>query len=170
MAVDLSDFVESLRREVTPPGSDLFQTVGDDVFTGYLADAFWEARLDGFMGKWVTDEDGIVTPLDPLGVDLPREMVGLIVLYASIKILRNRIMNLNTSFRSKAGPVEYEVQNSANLLTELLKQLAARKEQILDAVENLPTPTFYFDAYTTRQSDAGAYWGELSGYLTSLAN
>lgn len=170
MAVDLAEFVDSLRREVTPPGSDLFATVPDDTFVGYLTDAFWEARLDGFMAKWEADVDGFVVPLDPDGEDLPRELVGLVVLYAGIKILRNRIMNLNTAFRSKAGPVEYEVQNSANLLTELLKQLAARKEQILEAVENIPTPTFYFDAYSTRQQNAAMYWGELSGYLTSLAN
>lgn len=170
MAVDLSEYVESLRREVTPPGSDLFVSVADDVFTGYLADAFWEARLDGFLAKWEADLDGIVTPLDVTGDDLPRELIGLVILYAGIKILRNRIMNLNTAFRAQAGPVNYEVENSANLLTELLKQLKDRKDQILESVKNAPTPTYYFDAYSARQHDGGAYWGELAEYLTTLAN
>lgn len=170
--VDLSDFVESLRREVTPPGSDLFSDVNDVTFTGYLADAFWEARLDGFLSAWIADEDGFVTPMETSGEDIPRELVGLVILYAGIKILRNRLMNLNTSFRAQAGPVNYEVENSANLLTELLKQLKASKDRILEQVDLAPTPTFYFDAYTARSNSAAAYYGEipLAGYLSSLAN
>lgn len=163
--VDLSEFVPSLRREVTPPGTDLFPDANDDIFVGYLSDAFWEARLDGFVQKWSCDEDGIVEPLDGIDDDLPRELVGLLVLYAGIKILRNRIMNLNTAFRAKAGPVNYEVENSANLLTEMLKQLAARRKELLEEVE--ATPTYYHDAYFIRGHSPGAYWGE---YLTSLAN
>lgn len=171
MAVDLSEFVPSLRREVTPPGSDLFTDVGDDVFVGYLSDAFWEARLDGFLASWTADEDGIVVPTGGAS-DIPRDLIGLVILYAGIKVLRNRLMNLNTAFRSKAGPVEYEVQNSANLLTEMLQQLKASKDRILEQVDNVPTPTFYFDAYTARANNTGAYFGELplAGYLSSLAN
>lgn len=170
--VDLSDFVESLRREVTPPGSDLFTDVDDTVMTGYLADAFWEARLDGFLGVWVANEDGLVTPMETGGDDLPRELIGLVILYAGVKILRNRLMNLNTAFSAKAGPVEYEVQNSANLLTEMLKQLKEAKDRILEQVDLAPTNTYYFDAYTARNSSAAAYYGELpyAGYLSSLAN
>lgn len=170
MAVDLGEFVESLRREVTPPGSTLFADVSDDVFIGYLADAFWEARLDGFLGKWEADADGLIAPLDASGEDITRELIGLVILYAGVKILRNRLMNLNTAFRAEAGPVKYEVENSANLLTEMLKQLKARKDQLLDAVTNAPTETYYFDAYTLRNHDGGAYMGEIAEYLTTLAN
>lgn len=170
MAVDLSEFVDSLKREVTPPGNDLFDGVNDDVFTGYLSDAFWEARLDGFIPRWTCDIDGLVTPIEDNGDEFPRELVGLLILYAGIKILRNRIMTLNTAFRSKAGPVEYEVENSANVLTELLKQLAQRREELLEEVKLLPTPTFYIDAYSTRGHSRPAYWGEISHYLASLAS
>src|SRR4051812_13836833 len=123
MAVDLSDYVDTLRREVTPPGSITFATVSDDVFTGYLADAFWEVKLDGFNEAYVCDADGIVIPLgDPQvsnvangftpsdyvdGVDMPRDQVALVCLYAGIKILRNKLMEANTRIRAKAGPVEF---------------------------------------------------------------
>lgn len=164
MSVDLSEFVPSLRREVTPPGSDLFNDVSDDVFTGYLADAFWEARLDGFVKTWTCDDDGVVVPLT--GNDsFPRELVGLLLLYGGIKILRNQIMNLNTAFKAKAGSVEYEVENSANVLTELLKQLEARRKELLEDVE--ATPTFYYDAYLIRGHSPNLYWGS---YLAGLAN
>lgn len=170
MPVDLSDYVDSLRREVTPPGNDIFDGVDDLVFTGYLTDAFWEARLDGFLTRWSADLEGIVTPVSGTE-EIPRELIGLVILYAGIKILRNRIMNLNTSFRSKAGPVEYEVQNSANLLTEMLKQLAARKDSLLEEARQVSTPTFYVDAYAVRGHSPGSYWGhETSSYLASLAN
>ena len=162
--VDLSEFTDSLRREVTPPGSDLFSDVSDDVFTGYLADAFWEARLDGFVKNWTCDVDGVVLPLTGTE-DLPRELVGLLVLYGGIKILRNRIMNLNQRFSAKAGPVEYEVQNSANVLAELLRQLDARRKELLDEVE--ATPTFYYDAYLIRGHSPNVYWGDL---LAGMAN
>lgn len=170
MAVDLAEFVPSLRREVTPPGSDLFNDVNDDTFTGYLADAFWEARLDGFAPKWEADLDGIVTPIEGHDEEFPRELVGLVILYAGIKILRNRILNINTAFRAKAGSVEYEVENSANMLSEMLKQLAERRAVLLEEVKLAPTPTFYFDGYSQRNHSVPAYWGELTHYLASLAS
>lgn len=151
MAVDLSDFVPSLRREVTPPDSTLFANVGDDVFTGYLADAFWEARLDGFLQAWTADEDGIVTPVAPNTTEIPRDQVAAIIIYAGIRVLRNRILNTNTTFRAQAGPVEYEVQNSATMLVEMLKQLKAIKDRLLeDKTEVGQTDTLYLDAVATR--------------------
>src|SRR4051794_2613523 len=123
MAVDLTDYVPTLRREVTPPGSTLFSAVTDAVFAGYLADAFWEVKLDGFVEPWVADEDGVVIPqsdpqaatgngpfniaaYDP-AVDMPREQIALVVLYAGIKIIRNQLLQSNTRLTAKAGPVEF---------------------------------------------------------------
>ena len=173
MAVDLADFVPSLRREVTPPGSDLFTDVSDDVFTGYLADAFWEARLDGFLAKWTADEDGIVTPAASGTPELTRDLVALIILYAGIKVLRNKILNTNTTFRATAGPVEFETQNSATMLVELLKQLKASKDRILDLVADSGfTPVELIDAYAVRQFSNTSYYGlegTIFGELDQLA-
>lgn len=152
MAVDLSDFVAALRREITPPGSDLFAGVGDEVFTGYLADAFWEARLDGFLSSWSADDDGIVVPVAPNTTDLPRDQIAAIIIYAGVRVLRNQILNTQTAFRAQAGPVEYEVQNSAQMLVEMLKQLKAVKDRLIDSVGSgiETTTTAYIDAYATR--------------------
>lgn len=151
MAVDLSDYTPSLRRAIEPPGQETFRAVADDALVGYLSDAFWEARLDGYLADWAADEDGIVTPLRGTA-DLPRELIALVVVYAAYKILTRRLMNMNTSFRAQAGPVEYEVQNSANLLTEMLKQLAMDKARIIEVIEvgDIQTSVYLIDAYATR--------------------
>lgn len=167
MAVDLSDdqYVDSLKREVVPLGSTLFDGVADDQWVGYLTDGFWEAKLDGFLPGYVADEDGIVTN-EVGGPDLDRRYVALIVLYAGIRILRNRILNMNTGFRAKAGPVEFEQQNSATMLAEMLKQLRATKDRILEELEAADeTSVMVLDAFSTRLFSPGSYWGsiELTG-------
>lgn len=170
MAVDLIDHVPSLVREVNPPGTPRFEGVNDEEWLGYLTDAFWEARLDGFMSGYTCDEEGIVTHETDPDREFPRYLVGLIVLYAGIRVLRNSILNTSQSFSATAGPVQYSTQNSATVLAELLKMLQERRKELLAEVENLPTPTYYFDAYTQRQHNVGSYWGEMTEYLVGLAN
>jgi hypothetical protein len=168
MATDLSDYVESLEREVTPLGSATFAAISDDTWLAYLTDAFWEARLDGLMVGYTCDEDGLVTA-DSDGSDLPRQYVALIVLYAGIRVLRNRILNSSASdkLRAKAGPVEFERESgsSATVLAEMLKQLRATKDRILEELDD-ETSVLYLDAFSTRLfSYSGSYWGspELMG-------
>lgn len=163
MSVDLSEYVNSLRREVTPPGSTVFANVTDTVLTGYLADAFWEARLDGFLVGYEADPDGIVKPVSVGGADLDRAPITLIVLYAGIRILRNKILNMNTGFRAKANNVEFEQQNSATVLAEMLKQLRATKDQL---IANSPTafPATHvsmIDALSVREHFSLSYFGGL---------
>lgn len=150
MAVDLFEYVESLRREISPPGSTVFAEADDEELFGYLVDAFWEARLDGFVTNWQADVNGVVTPLETGGADLPREQVALIVLYAGIRVLRNKILNTNTSFRAHAGPAEFEVQNSATMLAEMLRQLQAVKDRLLEQVEEVGTDVALISAYEER--------------------
>lgn len=164
MTVDLSDHVDSLKREVIPVGSDMFSDVTASVWLGHLTDAFWEARLDGFMEGFVADDEGLITNENG-SADLDRRWVALIVLYAGIRVLRNRILNMNTSFRAKAGPVEFEQQNSATMLAEMLKQLRATKDRILDDLDDNATGVIALDALSVRLFDAASYWGspELTG-------
>lgn len=159
MAVDLSEYAPTLRREVTPLGSTLFESITDTQLTPYLTDAFWEARLDGFLDGYTADEDGIVEPTETGGEDLSLAGVALIVLYAGIKILRNRILNMNTGFRAKAGPVEFEQQNSATMLAEMLKQLRDRKNQLLDRADVVGTDVILVDAYSVRLLSSASYDG-----------
>lgn len=176
MAVDLSDYVSTVRREVTPPGSTTFSTVSDDVFVGYLADAFWEVKLDGFNEAFTCDADGIVIPIDdPDAVnvsngfeattfnpatDMPRDQVALVCLYAGIKIIRNKLLEQNTRIRAKAGPVEYESDFSANLLIEMLKELQSVRARLL-YLKTYNQDVNLIDAFSARSVSAASY----SGYL-----
>lgn len=173
MAVVLSDFIPSLRREVEPPGVRLYDSLTPTDWVGYLTDAFWEARLDGFLKDWMVaesdinaDPDAEIQPLASGGPDIGREGMALIILYAGIKVLRNRILNTNTRFKAVAGPVEFEQENSATMLAEMLKQLRSTKEQILEALDEAEaTAVMLIDAYSTRVFQPSSYYGapELSG-------
>ena len=160
MSVDLSDYVDSLKREVSPPGSDVFAGVGDDVFAGYLADAFWEVRLDGFVEPYSADPDGIVTPLSDSGPDIGREDIALVILYAGIKIIRNRLLSTQTRLTAKAGPVEFTTENSANLLTEMLKELSNIKNRLL-YLKTYNQDVTVLDAFSARSVSGPSYAGYL---------
>ncbi len=173
MSVDLNDLVEPLKAEVQAPGGTAFVDATDDDYLNYLINSFWEIRLYGFLAGFEEDAASrggppefiaaIVTPLgvdpiydDPTGYsqaqDLPREMQQLIVLWAGWKIALTNMSSLNTVFRTKAGPVEYETQQAATVLKEVLDQLKARIEFILI---NLPSAyrqhgTAVFDAVIER--------------------
>lgn len=176
IAVDLADYVPTLRREVTPPGSTTFVSVPDDVFAGYLSDAFWEVRLDGFVEPFVCDVDGIIVPatdpqalagdaeftpsaFDP-AVDIGREQIALVCLYAGIKIIRNRLLEQPSKTRAKAGPVEFEQDYSANLMIEMLKELTAMKNRLL-YLKTFNQDVSLIDAFSARSTSAASY----SGYL-----
>lgn len=176
MAVDLSDYVDTLRREVTFPGSSTFSAVPDSTMVGYLADAFWEVKLDGFIEPWVADSDGIVipqndpqaqttngpfdlTPFDP-NKDIPRDQVALVVLYAGLKILRNNVLAQNTRLSAKAGPVEFTTENSANVLTEMLKELTDVKNRLL-ALKTFNQDVTLIDVFSARSTSGASYAGYL---------
>jgi hypothetical protein len=170
--VNLFDLIDPLKREVQPPGSDLFPDATDDEWGGALSDAFWEVRLYGFLpgfeenvaarGGWPTFVEGIVTPIgvlddtydDPTGyltgTDLSRELQQLIVLWAAWKIVLNRMASLNTTFRTKAGPVEYETQNAASVLKAVLDALKARIDLVLTTLPGAGGGAVVFDAMIER--------------------
>lgn len=129
--VDLEELVPSLRRTVAAPGGAALG-VSDVELVGYLSDAFWVAKLDGFFVNY-TEEDGIVEPITGTD-DLPRDWQQFLVFYAAMQIVENQLRTTNTQFRAKAGPVEYEVANSAQLLREHLKSLLDRRAYLLEVL------------------------------------
>lgn len=178
MAVDLGDLVESLMREVNPLGGDAFTNATEDMYLGYLQDAFWEARLDGITVLSAWDEaDGSVTPITVGGADITRDLQQLLVFIAGVRIIRNQLINLNTSFRAKAGPVEYETEQSGNLLIALLKDLQGQRNIILTRLSDVgAVPSYYFDALVEREFSLGlglsdypsaGYGGSSSGHSGS---
>ena len=160
MAVDLEDLIEDLLTEVNPPGQDLFPDATNDEWLSHLRNAFWEGVLDGLINGY-EELDGVVTPVNGT-VDISREYQQLVIYYAGIRILKNRLMNLNTLFRSKAGPVEYETQQSAQVLKALLDEATKRRNfwltRLSDAGE---APTFLIDAIIARDDSINygdTYW------------
>lgn len=180
MSVDLSDYVDALRREISPPGSTTFSSVGDDVMAGYLADAFWEVRLDGFMEPYSCDSAGIILPINDPQVtagatdytptaydpkrDIARSEIALICLYAGIKIIRNRLMEQASRFRAKAGPVEFERDYSANLLVEMLKELQNTRTRLL-FLRTYNADVELIDAFSARSASAVSYSGYLYDFM-----
>jgi hypothetical protein len=157
MSVDLANLVESLQIEIQAPGGEAYANATEDDYLGNLINAFWEIRLYGFLAGFEEDAAsrggpaefaiGIITPLrvdpaydDPFGYnvdeDLSRDLQQLIVLWAAWKIMLNNMATVNSVFRAKAGPVEYETQQAASVLTAVLDQLKAR---ITYLIGNLPT-------------------------------
>ena len=154
MAVDLGDLIESLKREVTAPGA--LAPGSDDDYLGHLQDAFWHARLRGAFAGY-EEADAIVTPINGT-TDLPREQQQLIVLTAGLRIVRAALRNANTMFRAQAGPVEFETQQSAQTLKELLVQLEREFRLALeDALAGGASAgtVAYFDAVIQRTSSMG---------------
>lgn len=159
MAVDLSDqLIDSLKREVNPPGTDGFVDAGDADWLGHLLDSFWEAKLYGFFTNYTADEDGFVAPIS--GTDeLGRDSQELIVLFAGARIIRNELKNKNTLFRAKAGPVEFETQNSANLLIAILKDIRSKVDLALAAIGTINSTTVaYVDSLLGREESI--YYGD----------
>lgn len=150
MAVDLGDLIEFLQREVTPLGST---PVGDEEeYLIFLQNAFWHARLRGAFSGY-QETDGVVTPIDTNGDDLPREQQQLIILMAGLRIVRSALQTANTVFRAQAGPVEFETQQSAQALKELLVQLNTEFKEALEAATSTATDgtIAYFDAVIARE-------------------
>lgn len=161
MSVDLSTLVESLKREVTPPGEEetTFPDATDETWMGYLSDGFWEIRLDGMLAGF-TEASGLVSPSTGT-TELTRDMLQLVVFYAGIRILRNQILAFNTVFRAKAGPVEFETQKSAQTLKALLDDMRERRNLVLYRLSDVGVvPSYYIDALRSREESMS--WGDIS--------
>lgn len=156
---NLADLVEAFKREVAVPGAfaDAFPSTSDDDLEEALKDAFSQARLDGFFATMDLNVDtGEVTP------DLSLAGGALVVIYAGMRMVRNQLRAANTVSRYKAGPVEYETQVSAQALTEELKQLERRRNELIQNAQRAGRgagTTFMLDAYLVRAGSWTFYGG-----------
>lgn len=153
MAVDLGELIEPLQREVTVLGAVPAGT--EDDYFGRLRDAFWHAKLRGAFTNF-TEDEGEVVPISGT-TDLPREQQQLIVLVAAYRVVRSSIQNATTVFRAQAGPVEFETQQSAQSLREVLVQIERELKEVLDtAINGADAGTVaYFDAIIARTESIG---------------
>lgn len=130
---DLSDSIESLKRYVAVPGefASIFAETTDDDLLGSLQDAFAECQFDGFFlggdptNPSFSEVDGIVTP------DLTRGQAALILLYAACRIVQTQLLNLKNRQKFEASGAVFEVEQASNVLSAILKQYQARKDEII---------------------------------------
>lgn len=127
--MDLSTLVDPLKRTVAGPGEfvTFYPESTDPDLAGVLTDAAAEAKLDGFLQRNTIDP--IALTLTPDANSLEQ---ALIVIYGGARVVVSRITNLKSHTRYKAGNVEAETEQAASVLQELLRELQARKKQLLD--------------------------------------
>jgi len=170
MAVDLTEYITALQTEISAPGNiatDFPAATADD-WTNTLLNAFWEARLDGLLATYTMDDNGLISPILAPGAsssstpDIGRDMIQLIVLYASFAVIRNSLRGLRTMFSATAGPVKYEYQTSALMLVELMKDLIMRRNTIIARLSDLGTSkTYVIDSIAARDDSLislTTYW------------
>lgn len=152
MAADLAEVIDSLRREVNAPGEDLFPNATDDDWLGNLQDSFWDAMLDGLISPAAyTEADGVVSPIAPNTTEFSREFLQLVVFYAGVRIIRNYFSGMNSTFKAKAGPVEYETQKSATVVRDLLAELVRKRNILLLRLSDIGmSQSYYVDAVLAR--------------------
>lgn len=153
VGVDLRTLVPTLQRALNPPGLDLFPATTEAEWVGRLADAFWRARLAGFFVGY-REVTGDVLPIDSNSPDISRQDQEIIVAYARVNALQSRLVNLATTTRSKAGPVESETQRSAQVLVSMLKAANDELADIVDMVPQSPSQVAFLDAVSVRTAGA----------------
>lgn len=167
---DLNDLVEPLKRAVATPGTfaAVYTTSTDDDVVGALCDGYWKAKLDDWpLGNSTIDLDTqIVSDGDattPTVSVLSDSDKALIVLYTAIDWINVYLLNLKTKTSAKAGPVSFDTEQAATVLTSLQKTYDARRQDLLKLKAartggiNISTT----DAYITRAlgDAARGYWG-----------
>lgn len=155
MAVDIADLVPTLKRSINPPGQDLFPDALDpDDYIGYLGDAFWDARMTGLLEGYTLDGQEISPTAGT--TDISRDLQQILVLYAAMTIVTNELRQKNTQFRAKAGPAEFETQNSSNLLRDVLQVLEQRMNIVMKRLSDLGVVLDkYTDAVAARTQSIG---------------
>lgn len=124
----LSLLIPALQRFVAPPGEfeTLFPNAGDEDLLGSLADGFAECQLKGFFSGY--DLDVVTVEVAP---DVTVPQGSLIVLFAGVRILQTEIRNRKSHSKQEANGLVNEVDYSAAVLTELLKEYQAEKLELI---------------------------------------
>lgn len=132
---DLSTLVPALQREVAVPGTftTVFPNTQTSDLAGLLADSFAQAQLDGFFSTQTVDLTNPAAPVVSPG--LSSGGCALVLLYAGESMIRSQIRVLKTKTAYGGGPgITYDVEQSANALTQELKDIAARRTQLLELI------------------------------------
>lgn len=162
-SVDISDLIPNLEAILTVPGTTSpYAAATDDEWIRKLENGFWQAVLEGTIEGFDIDEDGIISPEEG-DATIAREYQQIVVIYAALNIVNAQLLQLKTTFRAQAGPVEYETQQAASVLVALLNDLQNQKNILLNRLSDIgtDTSTYYYDAPWERrdnQVDQVSYW------------
>ena len=150
-SVDLSELIGDLEAAVTVPGATSpFVTASETEWLTRLRNGFWSAFNEGVISNFICDEDGIIQPVSGEAT-FGRDLQQIVIMYAAINIYQNQLMQLKTLFRAKAGQVEYETQQSAQVMKTLLDSLLAQRATILKRLSDGGfTDSYYIDALRSR--------------------
>lgn len=141
MPTAISDLIPMLKREINAPGFEQYPDIGGGDQLGYIEDGFWDVRLAGMLGSYTVEYgQNLPTPLttgakyftdsSTKTEDLEQKYWMMIILFAGLRLLRLKIMNLAVNFKAEAGPVSYEQQASATVLRALLDSLMKRVQEL----------------------------------------
>lgn len=93
--------------------------------------------------------------------DLTRDWQTLIVLFGAIRVVRMKLIGTNSTFRAKAGPVEFETQNASNVMSSALKQLQDKIDFLLaNLAGGISTSQTYYINGLFARSDSFRYGTE----------
>lgn len=162
---DLSDLVEDFVYAISAPGVDDYATVSDDEWVSRLRDGFWTGFNYGMFREY-TESDGAVTNRSDTSTVFPTEYQQMVILFASVNVLTKQMLSMNTLFRTKAGPVEYETQQSATLLNTILNALIKQRDDLLAEWKRGASTNGFFvlDTYSLMQG------GYRDGYTSWVGN
>lgn len=152
MAIDLNDLIPDLKAAMSPVGAaeTTFEDVSDDEWASRLKNAFWSAYNDGLLDGYTCNEDAIVSPVSGT-TEFGRDRQQIVILYCAINEAENGLRQINTRFKAKAGPVEFETEQSATLLKTIMDSLLSRRTVILDRLaQEEGVSTIYIDSVLQR--------------------
>lgn len=161
---NISALVDPLRRAVAVPGTftTAYPNTREDDLIGLLLDGFAEAQLDGFMstnsyGVDPEDED-TYGELDPV---ITQPEGALIVIYASSRLLANELSSRRTHTRYEAKGAVFEQDQSAQVLTERLKEIRDRIKGLREQAQlaGLASAFYMADLYVGRALEV-SFWPE----------
>lgn len=162
MAVDLGDFIDDVKSQVSAPGSNLFPDSTDDDWLLQLRNAFNEAILYGIITKY-TEVDGSVEPRTVGDPDISRDLIQAVIYLASLQVLRTRLSGIQNVFRAAAGTVSYETQQDQEGLINLIKEGEDKLKIWLIRLSDIGvTKSYYFNLNAERDFSYSS--GDISWY------
>lgn len=157
MAVDLTDLVEDAKSELNAPGVDNYPDATNDQWVTQLKNAFWETVLDGLILNYTLSDTNVVPKSGT--TDLSRDMQQLIIYYVGIRVAKAKLLELRTSFKSAAGPVKFEYEQSAGVMKELLAEYVRRRNLWLLRLSDIGSvPAYVIDNVMAREY--AEYYGD----------